>query len=148
MTEGTGDASYRRGVARIPTWSEYSVEVDIEPDPSPGVRPRPPLRQRLSNMRTGSGWTIAGSAVLLVSWVAWASEIGVDQIATSGLMLAVIVGVAIGLFGLCRLIGSIVLEGLMKRTRRGAVLSHLAIGLFLALAGLSLLQHTQWATVS
>jgi uncharacterized membrane protein len=124
----------------------------VEPTLRPGhivtsgqlKRPNLPLRQRMRNLRAGGGWSVAGLVVLMVSWGLWAAETGAERLKGSALVLVLILGVAVGLFGLSRLVGSIVLEKMMNRTRRSSVLSHLAIGLFLTVAGASLLRQVEW----
>ncbi|GIH11115.1 hypothetical protein Rhe02_91820 [Rhizocola hellebori] len=141
---------FRPGVAPIPAKREDPTLV--EPTMRPGhivtsgqlKRPKLPMRQRARNLRAGGGWTVGGLVVLLVSWALWAAETGADSVKGSALVLVLILGVAVGLFGLSRLVGSIVLEKLMNRQRRSSVLSHLAIGLFLTLAGASLLRQVEW----
>jgi hypothetical protein len=144
---------FRPGVAPIPAKREDPTLV--EPTMRPGQivtsgqlkRPQLPMRQRMRNLRAGGGWTVAGLVVLMVCWALWAVETGTDSadsVKGSALVLVLILGVAVGLFGLSRLVGSIVLEKLMNRQRRSSVLSHLAIGLFLTLAGASLLRQVEW----
>ncbi len=141
---------FRPGVAPIP--SKRDDPTLVEPTLRPGhivtsgglKRPRPPMRQRARLLRAGGGWTVAGLVVLLTCWGLWAVEAGAESLKGSALVLVLILGVAVGLFGLSRLVGGIVLEKLMNRTRRSSVLSHLAIGLFLTLAGASLLRQVEW----
>jgi hypothetical protein len=73
----------------------------------------------------------------------WASDSGGD-IASEAFSLALIFLVALGLFAISRLVGGVVLEKVFKRTRRGAILSHMAIGLFLAIVGVKLLTQVSW----
>jgi len=47
-----------------------------------------------------------------------------------------------------RLAGSVIVERVLHRPRRGAVLSHVAIGLFLVAAGLSLLGQVEWVVTA
>jgi hypothetical protein len=103
-----------------------------------------PMRQRMRNLRAGGGWSVAGLVVLMISWGLWAAETGASSFKGSALVLVLILGIAVGLFGLSRLVGSIVLEKMMNRPRRSSVLSHLAIGLLLTLAGASLLRRVEW----
>lgn len=103
-----------------------------------------PLRVRLRNLRAGGRWSVYGAAVLFVCWALWAGQSGRESLTSSGLVLVLILLVAVGLFAVSRLAGGIILEKLLSRTRRGAVLSHVAIGLFLAFAGVSLLRQVDW----
>lgn len=142
---------FRPGVAPIPAKREDPTLVEATLRPGHIVtsggglkRPRLPMRQRARLLRAGGGWSVAGLVVLLTCWGLWAIETGAESLTGSALVLVLILGVAVGLFGLSRLVGSIVLEKMMNRTRRSSVLSHLAIGLFLTLAGASLLRQVEW----
>jgi hypothetical protein len=138
---------FRPGVAPIPAKREDPTL--IEPTLRSQIRrPKPTMRHRVRNLRAGGGWTVAGLVVLVVCWALWAIQSGADSVKGSALVLLLIAGVAVGLFGLLRLVGSIVLEKLMNRQRRSSVLSHLAIGLFLTLAGASLLRQVEWVITS
>lgn len=103
-----------------------------------------PLRQRLRNLRTGGGWSVVGLLVLLVGWSAWAYTAGTPQLSESGVVLGLIVAVALGLFAVLRLAGSVFLERMLGRSRRSATLSHLVVGAMLVVAGVSLLRQVPW----
>jgi hypothetical protein len=141
---------YQPGKAAIPP-RRSDPTLTFEPGLPPGKivtsgqlkRPAMPMRDRLRLMRIGSGWTVAGSTLLLGCWMLWAIDSGI-QFSGAVLTLAIIAGVALGLFVLCRLVGGIVLERMLSRTRRGAVLSHLTIGLFLTVVAFSLLSQVDW----
>ena len=107
-------------------------------------QPKLPLRQRLRNLRTGGRLSLFGAVVLLVCWALWAAQSPRGGMANEALILVLIVAVAVGLFGVSRLVGGIVLEKMLKRTRRSARLSHLAVGVFLTVAGVSLLSQVEW----
>ncbi len=131
---------YRPGKAAIPEQRDPTHVLTPEPTMT-GRRPSVPLNVRLRNLRRGGRWSVFGAIVLFVCWVMWAAQ---SQTTGAGLVLFLIFLIAVGLFAVSRLAGSVVVERLLGRTRRGAVLSHVAIGLFLTIAGLSLLGQVEW----
>jgi len=145
---------FRTGVAAVPETPPTTLRMRPELPTGQIVtsghlkRPKLPLRHRLRNLRTGGRWSLFGAAVLLACWTLWAAQAprgGVtNALANEILILMLILGVAAGLFGVSRLVGGIVLEKLLKRTRRSALLSHVAIGIFLTAAGVSLLPQIEW----
>jgi hypothetical protein len=145
-----GKPGYQPGVAPIPP-RRSEPTLSMEPSLPPGKivtsgqlkQPAMPLRDRMRLLRSGGGWTAAGSIVLLICWALWAvsSSGGLDA---SGPILLIVLLVAAGVFVLCRLVGGIVLERMLSRTRRSAVLSHMTIGLFLAVVGFKLLSEVDW----
>lgn len=141
---------FRKGVAAVspppPTTLRMRPELPTGQIVTSGhlKQPKLPLGQRLRNLRTGGRFSLFGAAVLLVCWTLWAAQGSVGLLANEALILFLIVAVAVGLFGVSRLVGGIVLEKWLKRTRRTARLSHLAIGAFLVLAGVSLLSQVEW----
>ena len=124
----------------------------VPPAPSdyqPGVAPLPsrrrlPFRQRMRNLRTGGGWSLVGFFALLVGWSTWAYAAGAGQLNQTAVVLGLIVAVAIGLFAVLRLLGGLLLERLMGRSRRSAIVSHLIVGAMLVVAGVSLLRQVPW----
>jgi hypothetical protein len=96
------------------------------------------------NLRTGGGWSMVGLFVLLVGWSTWAYAAGTAQLNQTVVVLGLIIAVAIGLFAVLRLAGGLLLERLMGRSRRSAILSHLIVGVMLVLAGVSLLRQVPW----
>jgi hypothetical protein len=141
---------FRKGVAPVspprPTTLRMRPELPTGQIVTSGhlKQPSPPLRHRLRNLRTGGRFSLLGAAVLLVCWMMWAAQSPRGSLPNEILILVLIVAVAVGLFGVSRLVGGIVLEKMLKRTRRSARLSHLAIGAFLTLAGVSLLTQVEW----
>jgi hypothetical protein len=141
---------YRPGVAVVPL--THAPTVPMAPELPTGQivtsghlkQPKLPLRHRLRNLRSGGRWSLVGAGVLVVCWTLWAAQTASGGYANEALILFLILAVALGLFGVLRLAGGIVLERLLKRTRRSAVLSHLAIGVLLAAAGISLLPRVEW----
>lgn len=149
-TQPKSQREFRKGVAQVspppPTTLRMRPELPTGQIVTSGhlKRPKLPLGHRLRNLRTGGRFSLLGAAVLLVCWTLWAAQSPRGGLANEGLILFLIVAVAMGLFGVSRLVGGIVLEKMLKRTRRTARLSHLAIGVFLTLAGLSLLSQVEW----
>lgn len=143
---------FRTGVAAVPESAPHETTLHMSTELPTGQivtsgqlkRPRPPLRLRVRTLRKGGRWSMLGAAVLLVSWTLWAAQSLRDSLTNEALILVIILAVGAGLFGVSRLVGGIVLERWLKRTRRSARLSHLAIGLFLAAAGVSLLAQVEW----
>ena len=141
---------FQPGKASVPPKRTDST-ISFEPTLPPGrivtqgqlKRPSKPLRERLRLLRSGGRWTATGAIVLLVCWGLWASDSGGD-LATEGLMLVLIFLVSLGLFAISRLAGGVILEKIFSRTRRSAVLSHMAIGLFLSIVGIKLLTQVSW----
>lgn len=136
-------ADYSPGVAPIPPARPRSAGPAVVP--TVPRRPRLPMRQRLRNLRTGGGWSVVGLLVMLVGWSAWAYTSGVAQLSESGVVLGLIVAIALGLFAVLRLAGSVFLERMLGRSRRSATLSHLIVGAMLVVAGVSLLRQVPWA---
>lgn len=141
---------FRTGVAQVssppPTTLRMRPEMPTGQIVTSGhlKQPKPPLRRRLRHLRSGGRFSLLGGGVLLFCWILWAAQSPPGSVANEGLILCLIIAVAVGLFGVSRLLGGVVLEKMLKRTRRSARLSHLAIGVFLAVAGVSLLSQVEW----
>jgi hypothetical protein len=54
------------------------------------------------------------------------------------------IAVALGIFVVLRLVGRLVIEGWMHKTRRGATGAHIGAALFLFAVGVTYLQQTTW----
>ncbi|HZM83366.1 MAG TPA: hypothetical protein VFC19_47230 [Candidatus Limnocylindrales bacterium] len=149
-TQPQSQQEFRKGVAQVspppPTTLRMRPELPTGQIVTSGhlKQPKLPLRHRLRNLRTGGRFSLLGAAVLLVCWMLWAAQSPRGSLANEALILVLIVAVAVGLFGVSRLVGGIFLERMLKRTRRSARLSHLVIGVFLTLAGVSLLPQVEW----
>jgi hypothetical protein len=141
---------FRTGVAAIPEHHEPTLSMSQELPTGQILtkghlkQPRPPLKRRLRNLRAGGRLTLLGALVLVVCWTLWAAQSPTGGYANEVLILILIFAVAVGLFGILRLVGGIVLERWMGRTRRSARLAHLGIGLFLAVSGISFLSRVEW----
>jgi serine/threonine protein kinase len=103
---------------------------------------RQPVRGQ-RNLRRG--WELSGTGAIFafVCWGVWAAT-SHGRLLVPALAFGVVLAVAAGVFALCRLLGRLVLEQRMGRSRRGATLSHAITGLFLAAAGVGYLRQTGW----
>lgn len=140
------ESGFRPGVARVP---RSRPPVD---EPHPPMMPetvewavpsRPPLRHRMAQLRQGGGFTLAGALFAFVCWGIWAIAARGD-LTSPVLIFLLSLGVAAGLFALCRVLGRLVLERQLGRIRRGARGSHLVTGLFLVGVGVGYLRQTEW----
>jgi hypothetical protein len=150
---GPGQKDFKTGVAAVPAQRQVEQTVSFEPTLAPGQivtsghlkRPDVPLGVRMRQLKAGGRWSVAGAIFLLVSWGLWAASAGGDSDhASATLALFLVFVVAVGLFALSRLVGGVVLEKLMGRTRRSAWLSHAVTGLFLVVAGVQYLRTIEW----
>lgn len=147
---GQAKPEFRPGVAPIPAEQPSEPTLSFEPTLPPGAivtsgdlkKPKLPLRDRLRLLRSGGRWSVAGAVFLLVCW--GLSATGGGDFTSASLALVLVLAVSIGLFGLLRLVGGMVLEKMMGRTRRSAILSHVVIGVFLIAAGFSYLATIDW----
>jgi hypothetical protein len=100
---------------------------------------------RWSELRRGSEWSNAAVLFAFVCWGVWAlSEGGSKSLSTPAIVFVVTLIVAVGVFCLARLVGHLVLERWLGRTRRSARGSHMVTALFLAGVGIADLQQVQW----
>jgi hypothetical protein len=114
-----------------------------EAPPTP-VGPRGmPLSYHLERLREGGRFSAIGALFAFVCWGIWA-------ISTRGslggpvLVFLLTLLVAVGLFGLARLLGLVILERQLHRVRRSARGAHLVAGIFLVGVGFSYLRQTEW----
>jgi hypothetical protein len=141
--------AYRPGVAQVgasrrpgPATETPATETTIVGRPA--AAPRPPVRSQARQLRRGGEWSALGALFAFVCWGTWAISARGGSLAGPVLMLLLVLVVAVGLFGLCRLLGRVVLERSMGRVRRSAWPSHLVTGLFLAAAGVQYLRQVEW----
>lgn len=139
-------SAFRPGVApvqRKPT--EPAVEPTLAgPDWSKVGAPRPPLRDQIRRLKRGREWSNLGALFAFICWGVWAISERGTGLAMPLLAFALVLLVAVGVFALSRLLGRVVLERTLHRTRRSAWPSHLLAGLFLAAAGVEYLRRTEW----
>jgi hypothetical protein len=147
-----GQKDFKTGVAAVPAQRQVEQTATFEPTLAPGQivtsgqlkRPDVPFAVRMRQLKAGGRWSVAGAIFLLVSWGLWAASATDGDHASATLALFLIFVVAVGLFALSRIVGGVVLEKIMGRTRRSAWLSHAVIGLFLVVAGISYLRSIDW----
>jgi hypothetical protein len=113
------------------------------PDALAGV-PRPPLRYQLRQLRRGGEWTMIGGLFGFICWGIWAISVRSGDLSVPVLAFVLVLLIAVGVFALSRLLGKIILERAMGRTRYSAWPSHLITGLFLAASGVAYLKQTEW----
>jgi hypothetical protein len=107
-------------------------------------QPSVPVRQRMRMLRRGSRWSVIGVIVLVACWGLFALSSLSGDLGPATLALFVILAVGAFLFGLCRLVGLVVLERSMNRVRRSAWAAHAVAGLFWIAAGITYLTRIGW----
>ncbi|MFI6073385.1 DNA-directed RNA polymerase II [Actinoplanes sp. NPDC051343] len=140
-------APFSQGRAQVSPRPVKQQFADHEPTgtgwPGTGAPARPPMSWRWSELRRGGEWT---SAAVLFAFVGWGimaiSNRG--SLSTQAIVFVVTLVVAVGVFCLARVVGHLVLERWMGRTRRTARGSHLVTALFLAGVAIADLQQVQW----
>jgi hypothetical protein len=112
----------------------------FDPPPEPW---RPPRRTDPETLKRGSKLSMTGGIFAFVCWALWAAS-SRGRLSGPLIAFAVVLGVAIGIFMLTRLLGRLILEERFGRIRHGATGAHAVTGLFLVVAGLAYLQRTSW----
>jgi hypothetical protein len=142
------DSAFIRGRAQVSPQQASARYAEHEPTGTgwPGAEApssRPPISWRWSDLRRGGEWT---SAAVLFAFVGWGVSVLSNGGSLSGQLLVFVItlAVAVGVFCLARLVGHLVLERWLGRTRRGARGSHLITALFLAGVGVADLQSVSW----
>jgi hypothetical protein len=95
-------------------------------------------------LRRGGRWSAIGATVLVVCWGVFVLSSLSGDLAPATLALLVILAVGAFLFGLCRLLGLVLLERSMNRVRRSAWAAHAVAGLFWIAAGVTYLTRIGW----
>lgn len=98
----------------------------------------------MRQLKRGGEWSALGALFAFVCWGLWAISERGPNLAGPAITFVLVLVVAVGVFALCRLLGRVVLERSLGRSRRSAWPSHLATGLFLAAAGVEYLRRTGW----
>jgi hypothetical protein len=111
----------------------------------PGAKAKAPISTRVRSLRKGSIWTITAGSFAIVCWGIWATA----GRSSSGVYLAPSVflssiAVALGIFVVLRLVGRLVIENWMHKTRSGATGAHIGAAIFLFAVGVTYLQQTSW----
>jgi hypothetical protein len=107
-----------------------------------------PVRYKLRKLRVGGEWTSLGVLFAFICWGIWAVSARGSDLSGPVLTFFLVLVIAAGLFALLRVLGGLVLERSLGRTRRGARGAHLATGLFLAAAGIAFLGQTTWVVTA
>jgi hypothetical protein len=142
-------APFSQGRAQVNSRPATQQFADHEPTgtgwPGAAAPPRPSMSWRWSELRRGGEWTTAAVLFAFVCWGVWAlSEGGSGSLSTPAIVFVVTLVVAVGVFCLARVVGHLVLERWLGRTRRSARGSHVVTALFLAGVGIADLQQVQW----
>jgi hypothetical protein len=95
-------------------------------------------------LRRGSEISITTALFAFVCWGFWDFDNRESPQVNLILTLVVVLLVAVGLFVLCRFVGRLVIVGWLHKVRRGARLSHLAVGVYLVVCGISFLEKVSW----
>ncbi|MBO4206429.1 hypothetical protein [Micromonospora echinofusca] len=146
----TRQEGFLRGVAsvgarRAPRTEQFTAVGSDPADAHWGEqsRPRLPLSYHVAQLKLGGEWSAAGGLFAFVCWGVWAISARGDL--TSPVMTFVLsLLVAVGLFGLARLLGRVVWERQLGRVRRTARGAHLVTAVFLVGLGLAYLRQTEW----
>lgn len=144
---------YRRGVAPVSARHPRSTDTTVIRPGGPGWpseaprQPRLPLSYRMEQLRRGRRWTIAAAVFALACWGIWAMS-SLGNLGSPMVTLVLTSLVAVGLFGLARLVGQVVWERRLGRVRRSARGAHLVTAVFLAAVGLAFLRQTEWVVTA
>jgi hypothetical protein len=144
---------YFRGVAAVP---QRPVVVDGDTGELPPAAVAAPVarryasargmmpRQRWRSLRRGGGWTMAGLWIALTCWGVWVVSLRGGDMVGPAFAFGLVVATGVLVFLVSRLLGRMVLEGLLGRVRRSAWPSHLGVFLLLVAGGVAFLQQTWW----
>lgn len=135
------DRKHARGPAREDTIVEPAAPA---PPPQPAGPPGPPPPRTADVLRRGSEITITTALFAFVCWGFWDFDNRQSPQVNLILTLVIVLLVGVGLFILCRFIGRLVIERSMHKVRRGARLSHLAVGAYLVVCGINFLEKVSW----
>jgi hypothetical protein len=145
-TDPPPPAPFSQGRAQVSSRAGKQQFAEHEPTGTgwPGAAPpRPSMSWRWSELRRGGEWTSAAVLFAFVCWGVWAIS-NDGSLSTPAIVFVVTLVVAAGVFCLARVVGHLVLERWLGRTRRSARGSHLVTALFLAGVGIADLQQVQW----
>lgn len=136
----------QRGVAAVPQAPRRPDHDDTgsTPPEEPDRPMRPLPGARIDTLRRGMGLSVTGALFSFVCWGIWAIANRNAQFLNNLVMFLLVLAIAVGLFALCRLVGRLVIEGMMHRSRASARLSHLAVGIFLVVTGVSFASRVSW----
>lgn len=145
---------FSRGVAHVkpavPKTESFTAEHQPTGTGWPGQEApqvRHPVSWHLRQLRKGGEWSFAAGMFAFVGWGIWALSSSGDLLSPL-LVFVLILAVAAGIFALGRLLGRIVLEGRLGRTRRTARGAHLVTAIFLVGVGFAYLRQTEWVVTA
>jgi hypothetical protein len=122
---------------------ESTAELPVVKIRKPDISWYRPSRASLRSLSDGWGLSATGLLLAFCGWGVWAAA-GRGEIAAPLVGFGIVLAVAVGVFALSRLLGRIVLVGLMRRGRPHARWAHLLTGLFLSAAGIAYFGQTSW----
>ncbi|WP_432831184.1 serine/threonine protein kinase [Dactylosporangium sp. CA-092794] len=117
--------------------------MPAEPEEYHRPRYEPPRGERARQLKIGWELTGTGAVIAFICWGLWALD---SEGSLTGPFIAflVVLGVAVGVFALSRLLGRLIIEQRLGRLRRSAKGAHAITGLFLAGAGIAYLREVDW----
>jgi hypothetical protein len=149
--DGAGQQRFFRGVAAVPQRPYADGETGELPllrkPPSSQEYPlaRPVgLRRRWRSLRRGGGWTMAGLWIAVICWGVWAVSVRDGDLVGPAFALGVLLAIGLLIFTVSRLLGRLVLEGMLGRPRPSAWPSHVLVFLLLVVGAVAFLQQTWW----
>lgn len=133
-----------RGRAAVPQQPSVTRDEDYA-DPVPQPSWEPPRRGHSDPgaLQRGGKITVVAGVFAFVCWGIWAISNSSGP-STPLFTLLVVVGVALGVFTLTRLVGRIILEQRLGRIRHSARGAHALTAAFLFCAGAAYLKQTAW----
>ncbi|GAB3650507.1 serine/threonine protein kinase [Glycomyces tarimensis] len=106
--------------------------------------PLHPLLGPPGSLSKGFELSIIGGLFSLIMWLMLAIQQGTDNIRTQVISYLLVLGVAVGLFFLIRVLGGMFWGRMLGAKRRTARLTHLLTGVFLFVVGMSYLDQLRW----
>ncbi|GIE87839.1 DNA-directed RNA polymerase II [Actinoplanes regularis] len=106
-------------------------------------RPQHSIGWHLRQLRRGGEWSTAAALFAFVCWGIWALSEG-GSLATPVVVFLITLLVGVGVFALARMVGRLVLERYLNRTRHTARGAHMVTGLYLTGVAFTFLRQTGW----
>ncbi|MGY0233347.1 serine/threonine protein kinase [Longispora urticae] len=100
--------------------------------------------ERLELLARGWEFSAVGAAFSFVCWGIWAFAGGFGGLGGKFGAFVFELLIGLGVFGLCRLVGLLIIVRWWGKTRKSARVSHIVVALFLAVTGLQYLDSTGW----
>jgi hypothetical protein len=139
---------YGRGVA-VPSrpQTRQPSHTEATPRQAAPAEPRRPWsgpEGKFAALSGGGEFSIVGALFAFICWGVWAFANSRASMVAHILYLVLVLVVAVAVFAMARLLGTLVLVRLFRRTRRTARLSHLTTGVFLVITGIGFLSNVGW----